>query len=60
MTFLDGLGKKVIGTIHKPTKISAIKDDIVEHHDFIKYYQEKIKAHGFEIQRLEEKLRDLE
>jgi len=60
MTFLDAVGKKLIGKIHKPTMISALKDDIDEHHNFIQYYQKKIQAHGFEIQELEQKIKDLQ
>ena len=56
---IDGLFKKAVGKIHKPTMISALRDDIREHHQIIEHYQSLIRLHGFEIQKLEVRLGDL-
>ncbi len=56
MTFLDALGKKMIGMDHKPTRISFLKDEILERHATITYLHDQIRQLGFEIQELERQI----
>ena len=60
MTFLDALGKKMIGMVHTPTKISFLKDEILDRHATINYLQNQIKTLGFEIQELERQIDEVQ
>ncbi len=53
---IDGLFKKAIGKIHKPTAISALEDEVLETSVMIQYYEKIVNDLQIKKAKLNQKI----
>lgn len=59
MTGIINLTKKAIGIVHRPTMISAIEDEIQEHLDYIRIFENALEGHRKQVAIKRKKLEEL-